>query len=240
MANFPETRISLILRLRESEDVQAWREFAEIYAPALYGLALRKGLQAADAEDVTQDILFGVARAIERFEPQGKFNSASKASEKTKHAAFRTWLSRIARNLIADFFRRKMKQPATQSHDSWLPEDPQGTESASTLEAEFAQEYRRAVFRLAAKRVRSRVSEKSWAAFERTAVQGEPMEQVAKNLELAKGTLYVARSRVMKMLRIEVQQLEKEHGERDIQFAQPLSHDDAPHGVHDTETRDDG
>jgi len=101
MPPLPETRISLVLRLAGSSDVQAWQEFAELYAPAIHGLAIRRGLQPADAEDVTQEVLFGVARAIERFQPD------------SERASFRTWLSRIARNLIVDFIRRRSRQPAT-------------------------------------------------------------------------------------------------------------------------------
>ncbi|MEO8269198.1 MAG: sigma factor, partial [Aureliella sp.] len=68
MAKFPQTRISLILRLAQADDVLAWHEFAELYTPVLFQLAKRKGLQNADAEDVTQDILCAVARAAQRFE----------------------------------------------------------------------------------------------------------------------------------------------------------------------------
>jgi RNA polymerase sigma factor (sigma-70 family) len=109
MPEFPETRVSLILRLGEAEDVRAWQEFAGIYGPALYRLALRRGLQSADAEDVAQEILFAVARAIERFQPD------------PTQAKFRTWLSRIARNLLADFCAGRAKRPLTQLvSDSWL------------------------------------------------------------------------------------------------------------------------
>ena len=63
VAKFPETRVSLILRLSEPADVLAWQEFAEIYTPALLATARRRGLQAADAEDLTQEVLFAVARS---------------------------------------------------------------------------------------------------------------------------------------------------------------------------------
>lgn len=48
----PETRASLIVRLRDVADVAAWDEFVAIYGPLVYRLAIRQGLQAADAEDV--------------------------------------------------------------------------------------------------------------------------------------------------------------------------------------------
>ena len=63
MSPIPDTRISLILRLAAAEDVEAWREFAAVYAPAVLALARRRGLQAADAEDFLQELLLAVARA---------------------------------------------------------------------------------------------------------------------------------------------------------------------------------
>ncbi len=199
MVNFPETRISLILRLGQSTDVEAWQEFAEIYAPTLHRLAVRKGLQPADAEDVTQEILFGVARAIERFEPD------------QQRARFRTWLGRIARNLIADFCSGRAKRPLSQTiSDSWLQavENRQLILEPSGDDAIFLEEHRRAVFRYAAQRVRRRVAADTWRAFEATCILQTPAVEVAQELGVGVGNVYVYRCRVLKMLRGEVQALQ--------------------------------
>ena len=57
MATTPNTRASLIARLSDSQDIQAWQEFVEIYLPLLYRLARRKGVQHADAEGLWQEVL---------------------------------------------------------------------------------------------------------------------------------------------------------------------------------------
>lgn len=202
MADFPDTRISLILRLGQNSDVQAWQEFAEIYAPAIHGLATRRGLQPADADDITQEILFGVARAIERFQPDAS------------RAKFRTWLSRIARNLIADFCEGRAKRPISQSiSDSWLEAatDHQNLASIEISDERFEEEYRSALFQLAAGRVRSRVNEQAWQAFQETAVHGKSAEETAEQLDVTVGNVYVCRCRVLKLIRIEVEQLERAH-----------------------------
>lgn len=198
MANFPETRISLILRLGEGGDVQAWQEFADIYVPAIHGLALRKGLQPADAEDVTQEVLFGVARAIERFEPD------------RSRAKFRTWLSRIARNMIADFCVNRAKRPVQQAAtDSWLQAAcSDASHDLSEHDQDFDAEYRKAIFHVAAKKIRSRVTPTTWSSFEQTQVLGRNTETVAQELGISMGALYVARCRVLKMLRAEVEELQ--------------------------------
>lgn len=196
MTPFPETRISLILRLAEWPDVQAWQEFAEIYAPAIYGLALRKGLQNADAEDVTQNVLFGVAQAIERFQPDND------------RASFRTWLSRIARNLIAEFCRRRGRMPgAVTTSDSWLRAIEQPAQHSTTLDEAFEREYRQATYQLAARYVQSRVGPGTWQAFYRTTIELQSTETAAQQLGMSVGGVYVARSRVLKMLREEAEEL---------------------------------
>jgi RNA polymerase sigma-70 factor (ECF subfamily) len=53
MAELPDTRVTLLVRLRNAHDQDAWRQFVSIYAPVVYGYARRQGLQEADAEDVT-------------------------------------------------------------------------------------------------------------------------------------------------------------------------------------------
>ena len=197
MAEFPNTRISLILRLARPADVQAWREFSELYALVLFHLAKGKGLQTADAEDVTQDVLFAVARAAERFEPDAQ------------RAKFRTWLARIARNMIADFFAGRAKRPLSQMvSDSWLEALVEPAEEASEFDQAFELQRRRALFRMAAQRVQSRVSEPTWLAFYRTTIERRKPAQVAQQLKISVGGLYVARCRVLKMLRDEVDELE--------------------------------
>ena len=198
MQNFPETRVSLILRLAKPTDVQAWQEFSDVYGPALYSMARRRGLQPADAEDVAQETLFAVARAIERFEPD------------RERARFRTWLARIARNMIADFCAGKLKRPLTQLiSDSWLQSASSASpRSASRIDEEFTQEYRSALFQLAARRVQARVSTLTWQAFHDTSIVSKPAEEVAKQLGMPLGNLYVAKCRVLKLLREEVQDLD--------------------------------
>ena len=202
----PETRISLILRLRECSDVQAWQEFVDIYVPALYRLALRKGLQPVDAEDVTQEILIGVARAVERFTPD------------RERATFRSWLGTIARNLIADACRRRARLPQVgASSESW-PEQLEGSNRASIgspalearpveLDEQFESELRLALFGHAARLVQQRVQPGTWQAFYRTSVLNQPADQVASELQMSTGTVYVSRCRVLKMMRREVEQL---------------------------------
>ena len=97
MAEIPQTRQTLILRLKSTEDAAAWEEFVEIYYPLIHRLATTKGLQAADAQDVAQEVLSKIAKAINQFDPHPESGS------------FRGWISRITRNMVIDFLRSKKR-----------------------------------------------------------------------------------------------------------------------------------
>ena len=71
MSQSPQTRVTLIARLKDAHDHEAWREFTAIYEPLVFGVARERGLQEADARDVCQQVLQAVAKDVERWQPDG-------------------------------------------------------------------------------------------------------------------------------------------------------------------------
>lgn len=191
MKSTPNTRYTLIGKLRNPQDIEAWEEFSAIYQPLIFRMCRAKGLQHADATDVTQDVLTRVAKAIESFdhEQQG--------------ATFRGWLFRITRNLVTDFFRKRSANPTVQAESTLhliADVEPNRAEAA-----EFQTEYQRQMFWVVAKDVKLQVKEATWLAFQKTELEQQSVDQVAKDLRMSKGAVYVARSRVIARFKKEVE-----------------------------------
>jgi RNA polymerase sigma factor (sigma-70 family) len=199
MAATPTTRASLIARLSDSQDVEAWQEFVEIYLPLLYRLARRKGVQHADAEELAQEVLIAVYRAVHRWDPD------------PARGRFRDWLFRIARNAILNFLTRHKQRPASvdDSGVRGLLEDQACPDRENS--ALFDLEYRREVFRWAAEKVRQTVADTTWKSFWKSTIDLEPIPHVASQLGITVGSVYIARSRVMAKLRQVASHLQGQH-----------------------------
>lgn len=195
MGEAPNTRPSLLVRLRDARDNEAWAQFVEVYAPLIYGFARKQGLQDADAADLTQDSLRVVSEAIKKLEYD------------PRRGTFRSWLFTVVRNQL---FRLRARQarPGKGSGDSAAQEQLQQVPSADNDSALWDEEYRRRQLVWAAERVRPQVQETTWQAFWRTAVQGESGQEVAAALGMTVAAVYLARSRVMVRLKEQVRLLQ--------------------------------
>jgi RNA polymerase sigma-70 factor (ECF subfamily) len=198
MALPPETRASLLLRIQDPEDVEAWIEFQDIYRPLVYRLGRSRGLQDADAHELAQDVMIAVAGAIERWEPD------------RQRSRFRTWLYRVARNtLINQLAQQNRREQATGNTDvQRLLLQVTARDDGQTLELQ--QDLRRQTFLWAAAQARRSCKPATWEAFWQTCVEGRTVAEVASQLKMTPGAVYVCRSRVMAKLRQLVEQVSSE------------------------------
>src|SRR4051794_23478944 len=198
MVESPNTRPSLLVRIRDPQDERAWAEFLDIYTPLIYQVARRKGLQDADAADLVQEVFRAVAGAIDRWDPD------------PRRGSFRAWLFRIARNLMVNFLIQQRRHPRASGDrevDRLLAEQaaPPGPESAL-----FDAEYRRRLFAWAAEQVRPEFREATWKTFWMAGVEGKDARAVAEALGISVGAVYHNKSRVMARLRRRIEEIETE------------------------------
>ncbi len=196
MTSTPTTRASLLLKLCDPRDHEAWVEFVHLYEPVIYRVLKKYGLQEVDALEVMQDLFWAVSRNIERWTP-GK-----------EHGSFRGWLRRVTRNLVVNWLRIKKRQPDSIPLDLdslLIAEAP--CEAGESYE--FDNEVRRSLFRQASEKVRLAVKPQIWQAFWEVSVSGLEISEVANRLGMTNGAVRVAKCRVITRLKETVARLEE-------------------------------
>lgn len=195
MHETPRTRPSLLLRLQGERDERAWAEFLLLYEPLVLRLTRRRGLQESDARDTTQQVLLRISGAIERYQPDGA------------EASFRRWLFRVARNVVVTFLTKRSRQAETMD-DRRMAELLDATLAASPESELFDHEYRQQVLAWSMEQVRREFHQSTWQAFVETSINGRAIADVARELNLSAGSVYVARSRIIGRLRAKVEEFE--------------------------------
>ncbi len=192
------TRASLLARLADPQDRSAWQQFVELYGRVVYGFVRQRGLQDADAADLTQEVFLAIARVAGRwqYDPQ--------------KGSFRGWLFGITRNQLANFLQHRRAAPVGSGDSNAQRRLEQQPSPGSDLEAAWEQEYQQQLFRLAAAEAQDHFAPTTWQAFWRTAVEGQSAAAAAAELGLSVGAVYVARSRVLARLSERVRELQQE------------------------------
>jgi RNA polymerase sigma-70 factor (ECF subfamily) len=189
-----QTSPTLLARLRRvPADQAAWALFTERYGRKIYAWCRQWNLQEADAEDVTQTVLLKLAATMQSF----VYDPAK---------SFRGWLKTVVRHAWSDYWSSRKAVVATGG--SRAVEMLHTVEAREDLVQRLGEEFDRELLDEAAARVRQRVVPRTWQAFEMTAVQGRSGADAAAALGMKVATVFVARSKVQKMLQEEIRSLE--------------------------------
>ncbi len=179
------TSVSLLQRLRQPAEQNAWGRFVELYTPLLFYWACRLGMQESDAADLVQDVFAVLVQKLPGFTyDEGK--------------SFRGWLRTIVYNKWRDFQRRRAADPA--GGVAALPGDLAAPESDTFWE----REYRQHLVGRALDLMQSEFQPATWKACWECVVSGRPAAEVALELGLSVDAVYAAKSRVLRRLRQEL------------------------------------
>ncbi len=183
------TRGSLLVKIRDRSDAEAWREFDAIYRPMLYRYATARGLDHAGAEDVVQHCMLAVHEHIRSFE-----------YDPTK-GRFKGWLRTLVNNRVRNLLRGRHEQ-AAESQD--FKRDQQREPSPEEVfDQVWMQEHLRHCMQL----VRQEVDEPTFGAFNRYVVEGLPVERVCEELGISANQLYKIKWRLTRMLSAKMKEL---------------------------------
>lgn len=187
------TSLTLLGRLRFNPgDQEAWGSFVDRYGRRVYAWCRRWGLQEADSQDVTQNVLLELSQQMREFEYQSS-------------GSFRGWLKTIAYRAWCDFLSARLKAAAGTVDGvlDTLAAPAAGNDLLKGMDEECEREQLEA----AMAHVRLRVQPHTWQAFVLTALEGKSGAEAASQLRMKIGTVWVARSKVQKMLRDEVRRV---------------------------------
>jgi RNA polymerase sigma-70 factor (ECF subfamily) len=186
--------VTLLTRIRDGSDADAWREFVHLYGPVVYGFARKRGLQDADAADLMQEVLRSVARNAEPMEYD------------PKRGTFRGWLYTVARDMVFNFLSSQRNKPRGTGDPAVrerLDEVPGRPEDRGEDWDDWELDCRRRLSAKAMEVVRDLVEPNTLRAFWGTAVEGRAAQEVGGELKMTPGAVYVAKSRVLTRLRHE-------------------------------------
>ena len=200
--NSNRTSLSLILQATQ-QDPEAWERLVSIYSPLVYFWCQKSGLSRADLQDVFQEVFHALARNLHKFRP-------------IENGTFRGWLRTLTRNKLNDHFRQAGLEPKPVGGTealNFLKKIPAATQRRSSLNHSSGmsgegplseQAIVHSTLCQALANVRVTFSEQSWKAFWMVVVEGRETVDVAKDLGMLPGTVRVAKSRVLKRLRLEL------------------------------------
>ena len=194
MNSVPPTQPTLLVRIRDAHDQVAWERFVDLYAPLVYGFLRKRGLQDADAADLTQDVLRQVSVAVQRLEYD------------RRRGSFRGWLFTIVQNRLTDHWRREGLREHGAGDSNVLAQLNDVAQPNDSSE-EWDADYKRQLFQYATGIIKQDFTEATWQAFWKTAVDGQSGQEVANQLSLTIAAVYLAKGRVMSRLKEQIRVL---------------------------------
>ncbi len=176
----PTTHATLLQRLRSGNDQVAWRDFADRYGLLIRNVARRHGLQDADCDEIVQDVLISLARAMPAF----RYDPA--------RGRFRGYLKTVVVHSVFQRLRQKRSEASIETIA--------GTADDAGAEQVWDDEWRQYHLRLAMHTIRHEFNDSDCAAFDRYAVRGEDAKATADMLGMTLDQVYQAKSRILKRL----------------------------------------
>lgn len=181
---WPTTSRELLAALPDPQNSEAWNEFDRRYGDVVRAFCLEKGLQLADAEDVTQQVFTAVSRQVGGFE----YNP--------DRGRFRSWLVTVSLRAIWKVWKRQGRsQEITLSDlDVLLQPSDDG----------WLRDFSGAITEVAATRIRAEFSQEEWTVYEQSWLQEVPYVVIGRELGRSVSWVYQAKSRILKRLRQQV------------------------------------
>ncbi len=183
------TRRTLLHRVRDPADREAWEEFFGLYAPLLERYARARGLARADAEEVRDGCLEVLARRLPGFE------------YRRERGSFQSWLHGIARGKVIDLLRARRTRAGETAELGSLADPSPGPDERCA--AAWRAEHLRYCLREARRTEPAHV----FRVFELLLVEELAVPEVCARTGLTANQVYKAKARVLRRVRESLERL---------------------------------
>jgi RNA polymerase sigma factor (sigma-70 family) len=194
------TRQSLLERLKDVADDASWTVFFETYWRLIYHTGLKAGLTEVEAQDLVQETVISVFKSMEAF------------TYERGHGSFKHWLLKLTHWRIQDQLRKRQRGLA-------IPTRPRNKDTetiaripdpnSSSLDATWDEEWTNNLLHAAVERVKRKVDPKQWQIFELCTFKQWPVSRISHALGISAAKVYIIRHRLKKVLKKELDELEK-------------------------------
>ncbi|HJT77927.1 MAG TPA: sigma-70 family RNA polymerase sigma factor [Gemmataceae bacterium] len=185
------TPISLLERLRLRPDPASWQRLVDLYTPLVAAWLRAQGVQPADVDDLTQEVLSTLVRELPRFHHD------------LRPGAFRRWLRGIVLNRLRTF--RRARRPLPVGGDPSMQGALDGLEAPdSDLSRRWDEEHDRHVVRRLLELIEPEFEPATWRAFRMVVLEGRPTREAAAELGVSANAVRIAKSRVLARFRQEI------------------------------------
>lgn len=184
------TRPSLLIRVRDRSNNEAWREFFGIYGPLLYNYARAQGLSHPDAEDVRSLCYEALVKQIPTFEYD------------RRKGGFKSWLLTMVSRRVIDLLRKPKQLQFTSAVLRALPDEP------TPIDDVWEREWRQQHLRYCVQSLKTDVSETTWEIFRMLITEGQGIPDVCRKLNVTTNQAYKARTRMLAMVRKKMEYLD--------------------------------
>jgi RNA polymerase sigma-70 factor (ECF subfamily) len=192
-----DTRVSVIIGASQ-QDPECWREFDSIYRPMLFAYLRKRGLEESEANDLVQDLFVKLLTKIQSYHRE--------------KCSFRSWLFNVAQNALIDRARRRASYK--RAVEGWAERVLRATPSDSLMMAEeWVKLHRERILEHALNSVRARTSGSVWTCFEERLLRNRPAAEIASELKIDPGAVYVNASRVLKKVRALCREFDEDWGQ---------------------------
>ncbi len=172
-------------------DSESWNRLVELYAPLMRRWLRAYEVPGADVDDLVQEVLTVLSQELPKF------------THNQRTGAFRAWLRKMLIHRLQNYWRSRKRQSLGQGGSSVLEQLEQLADDQSQQSRIWNEQHDRDVIARLLELVQPRFQPKTWEAFRRQMFEDQKPAQVARELDMSIGSVYVVRNRVLTALRQE-------------------------------------